>query len=207
MADGERRARLQEGQVTVPSIKGAAIQSIFEDIRRLVDDGAMRKDELEVRLDPQDIELLREKLDVARWYPLTTYDRCTRLLCDHHGGDREAYLRERGRAAGRRLSASGLYPQLELADRIDAARAAARLLADVRLMVTAFGSMLSAGKLVASQDAEGRVRLEVQGAAALPEVLAHVILGMIDHLAERIGEANTPYRFERASQDVWVYTR
>ena len=86
--------------MTVPSIKGAAIQSVFEDILRLEESGGLATEVLEARLEAADLELLRMKLDVARWYPLTTYDRCTRLLCDHHAGDRDTYLGQRGHAAG-----------------------------------------------------------------------------------------------------------
>jgi hypothetical protein len=193
--------------MAVPSIKGAAIQSLFEDILQLEAKGRISAEELEARLEAEDLACLRAKLDVARWYPLTTYDRCTRLLCDHHGGDRESFLRQRGEAAGKRLTDSGIYPQLELADRIDKERAAQRLLADVKLMVTVFGSMLSVGKLVASQDEAGQLRLEIQGATPLPDVLAPVILGMVNHLATRIDGSQKSYRFERVTADLWVYVR
>lgn len=193
--------------MAVPSIKGAAIQAIFEDILALEAGGRISPDELEARLEPEDLEHLRRKVDVARWYPLTTYDRCTRLLCDQQRGDRDAYLQQRGAAAGKRLAESGLYPQLELADRIDRERAEKRLLADVKLMVTVFGSMLSVGKLVASQGERGSLRLEIQGASQLPDVLAPVILGMVNHLAERIDDSPRSYRFERQSADLWVFTR
>ena len=193
--------------MTVPSIKGAAIQSVFADILQLEESGRIATEQLEARLEAQDLDCLRMKLDVARWYPLTTYDRCTRLLCDHHAGDRDAYLRQRGNAAAKRLTDSGLYPQLELVDRIDEKRAAQRLLSDVKLMVTAFGSMLNVATLRASQGEGSTLRLEVREASKLPDVLGPVILGMIDHLAARIDPKTPGYRFERPSPDLWVYVR
>jgi hypothetical protein len=192
---------------SVPSIKGAAIQSLFQDLLELEAQGELATATLEAELEPDDLALLRAKLEIARWYPLTTYERCTRILCDHHGGDREAFLRERGRAAAKRLSESGLYPQLELADRIDTARRTERLVGDVRLMVTAFGSMLSSGKLVAGSEDAGRLRLEVQDAGHLPDALAHVIHGLVNFLAERIDPDQPGYELERPDPDLWVYLR
>jgi hypothetical protein len=98
----------------VPSLKGTVFQGAPEDLRRLVAEGRVRREVLEARLDAEDIALLDEKIQPTAWYPIASYGRMVELLAELEGaGDREAYLVSRGARAGKRLSESGVYQQLE----------------------------------------------------------------------------------------------
>jgi hypothetical protein len=93
-------------------VKGTAIASVIEDVQRLVADGRLTRDELEARLERDDLALLEEKLLPSSWYSLESYGRLSKLLFEVEGRGSIGYLVERGRRAAERLRAAGLYAQL-----------------------------------------------------------------------------------------------
>lgn len=191
--------------MTTPSIKGTAIASVFTDLLRLEEDGMLSTDELETRLEQQDLEYLREKIDLGHWYPLSCYERMVDLLIEKEGDDRAEYLRQRGWAAGERLSNAGLYAQLDLVERMDEQRREERFIQDVRLLASVYGSMFNVSDLSAREDPEDGIVLEVTGAEQLPDFLAEVILGMMNYLRRRIGADDRPYVLQRKSRSHWIY--
>jgi hypothetical protein len=56
--------------MAVPSIKGTAFQSVVEHLRRLLEAGWLSPDDLELRLEAEDLRLLDEKVLPGLWYPL-----------------------------------------------------------------------------------------------------------------------------------------
>ena len=104
-------------------IKGTAIQALVADVNRLVQDGRLQLDDLEERLQPEDLEILGQKVQAALWYPFGTYERLTQLMLQVEGGGKIEYVVDRGRRAAARLRDSGIYAQLtsdrnKLGDRI-----------------------------------------------------------------------------------------
>jgi len=100
--------------MTIPSIKGTAFLSAHDDVNALLARGALRRDALEVALEAEDLRLLDEKIMPSAWYPIDSYDRLLRLLCDKEAKGRvEEYLIARGQKAGERIAASGIYQQLD----------------------------------------------------------------------------------------------
>jgi hypothetical protein len=97
--------------------KGSAIQSVVEDVLRLVSEGHLSRAALEARLEAEDVELLEQKILPSQWYSLASMGRLTELLFEVEGGRRTTYLIERGRRAADRLRATGLYRQLSGDDR------------------------------------------------------------------------------------------
>jgi len=98
--------------MTVPSIKG--IQSIVEDLERLLHTAQLRQEELEAQLTPDDLTLLDSKIGPATWVPIDTYRRMVDVLISIEAqGDTEGYLFQRGWRAAERLHQSGLYSQFD----------------------------------------------------------------------------------------------
>jgi hypothetical protein len=95
-------------------VKGTAIQSVVADVKRLVEEGRVSRDELEARLAREDLEILEEKILPSRWYSLGSYGRLTAILFEREGNRRTEYLLERGRRAAERLQKAGLYAQFSL---------------------------------------------------------------------------------------------
>jgi hypothetical protein len=187
------------------AIKGSGMASIVGDLRSLESRGGISAAVLEERLQPEDIELLRSEVDLTAWYPIASYKRMLELLFDVEGRGDVAYLQKRGRSVAQRLAESGLHPQMELVDRVDVAAQNQYALKYVNLIVSIFGSMFTVGDLRARQQEDGRVVLDVEGVQELPQLLGDVILGMIQHTAERISPDLPPYRLIRISDSHWHY--
>jgi len=75
--------------------------------------GRLDRDQLEARLEAEDLAYLEDKILPSSWYPLASYDRFIRILLDLEGRGDPEYLVERGRRAADRLYRAGLYRQLE----------------------------------------------------------------------------------------------
>jgi len=96
-----------------PCIKGSGFESAVEDVKRLLERDRLDRDQLEARLEAEDLSYLEEKILPSSWYPLASYDRLIRILWDVEGRGDPEYLVERGRRAADRLYRAGLYRQLE----------------------------------------------------------------------------------------------
>lgn len=94
-------------------VKGSAIESVVADVNRLVEQGRLSPEALEVRLPAADLQLLETKIVAALWYPYGSYGRLMELLFEIEGRRSTEYLVERGRRAGERVRATGLYTQLK----------------------------------------------------------------------------------------------
>lgn len=94
-------------------VKGTAIESVVTDVNRLVEEGRLSRDVLEVRLAAPDLRLLETKIVPALWYSYASYGRLMELLFEVEGRRSTEYLVERGRRAADRVRATGLYAQLK----------------------------------------------------------------------------------------------
>jgi hypothetical protein len=50
--------------------KGTAIASVVEDLNRLLQEGKISREELEARLEANDLEVLDQKIVPALWHPM-----------------------------------------------------------------------------------------------------------------------------------------
>lgn len=173
-----------------PSIKGAGISSLIEDLAKMRDDGRLPRELLEERLGPEERALLDRPVGLAAWYDVQTYRRLAELLCEVEGR-REDLLRERGAAAARRLAAAGLYQQIERVkhireDGLDDRETFQAYGRNLRLIATLSGSLLNFSRFEVSVDPEhaDRYCIEVHEAEAMPEVLAWTTEGFINAMAE-----------------------
>ena len=177
--------------MTQPSIKGASISSLIEDLAKMRDSGRLDESLLEQRLTAEDRQLLDQPVNLAGWYDIHSYRRMAELLCEVEGR-REDLLRERGAAAARRLAAAGLYQQMESLTRLHEIRKldqGARFAAygrGLKLIATLSGSLLNFATfdLVIDPDYPDRYCFEVSGSEQIPDVLAHTSEGFINAMAE-----------------------
>jgi len=175
----------------VPSIKGASISSLVEDLAKLRDSGRLPAALLEERLQPKDRAMLDEPVQLAGWYDIHSYRRLAELLCEVEGR-REDLLLERGAAAARRLAAAGLYQQMESVGRLKEFRDLdddARFKAygrQLRLITTLSSSLINFSTFEVTVDPErpDRYCIDVRGSEEIPDVLAHTTLGFINAMAE-----------------------
>jgi hypothetical protein len=161
-------------------VKGTAIESVVADVRKLVETGKVSRQQLEVRLEAEDLALLEEKLLPSAWYALGSYGRMTQLLYDTEGRGRLTYLHERGRKAAERIRSAGLYAQLT---------------ANKDRWGDSLGNMMVTLGPAIYRDTEWRYRLLSVGGSGLrfhievavpesfPDVCRHQTQGFIEHAA------------------------
>jgi hypothetical protein len=197
--------------MAVPSIKGAAFQSVVEDLRRLLEAGRLSREQLELKLEADDLRLLDEKVLPGLWYPLTTYQRLTELLMHAEGQGKIAYVIARGARAAERLFAAGLYHQLVRGDEIGAEKRAQSERwseHEANLMTTLAGAMfnVSRWRYVGDPGVSSTSRIEVSEAEALPEVSRWAAQGFVEYTTSRLSGVSTRVSSERPTPDRIVFT-
>jgi len=196
----------------LPSIKGSLFSGIAESVLKLVSSGQISRDELGRRLEPGDLEILDQVVQLTQWYDIRLYERLVVLLRDVEGGGHNEYLRQRGAAAAERLLKAGLYQQMEYLSRTQAGKVTdpkERFLAfgrDLRLLTTLSASLLNFSRWQVQPDPEwpDRYRIEISEATAYPEVLAWQTDGLMNRMATQHGKPNL-WSWERVRPDLIVF--
>ena len=179
----------------IPSIKGTGIAQAVLDVQRLLAEGRITREQLEVRLEAEDVALLDTKIQAAQWYPNACHRRLTELLRDVEGGGREDYVIGRGAHTAERLLEAGLYSQVRYADETQAG-SMRELTRAARLMLTLSGALYSFGRWTLRIDpAEPRaLYVDVSDAQHLSEMNRLTAHGFIDQLNTRL--CDYPIRVE-----------
>jgi hypothetical protein len=191
---------MTEGMTAGPSIKGSLFEAVVADVNALVAAGRITREELEARLEAADLPYLEEKIGAGFWYPIETYRRLLETLRDVEGGARaNAYLRERGATAARRLIEGGLYRQMDASVDTWGERVG-------RIMVTLAPVIFNFGAWSCSTEG-GEIRLEAREVAPLPEVSRIVIEGFVSVMATRALKAEVEIRSTRPAPDRILFER
>lgn len=196
-----------------PAIKGSAVTALVEDVARCIDEGRASLEEVEAKLEPEDVALMEEKISPAKWYPIDQYRRLTDLLFEltGEGRDFETYLKERGAAAAERLMQSGLYQQLDYssgqADANSEQTSREQLRRETRLRLSLIAGMINRGTPHTAPDPErpDQIRIELRDASELPDCLGHTIAGFIERCAHE-RRAGGVWRMSRVGADVMRFS-
>jgi len=189
---------------TVPSIKGSIFFRGVEDLRKLVSEGRLSRDELEAKLGSGDMAYLDETGSVASWYDVAAYGRILELLKQVAGDGSDDYLRKRGAESAQALLEGGLYQQMEYLDRTRVAAATGpeeRFRAfgrDLTLLSSLHRTILNFGNQIAKVDPEhsDRYLLEITEAGPYPDGLVLTTEGFVNRMAT-----------QHDHPDLWVSTR
>jgi hypothetical protein len=173
-----------------PAIKGTVIVNLVEDVLRLQEERRISREELAVRLEPQDLEILAGKVLPSTWYPIDSYRRLTELLLEKEGGG-EDYLRARGAASAERLLTAGLYEQMRRLRPGGRGVTMAEIERSVRSLLVMSQTILNFGRGEVLPDPEHPERLIIQisEAAAYPEVLRFTSEGFYNACARAAGRS------------------
>lgn len=175
-----------------PSVKGLLLGGVVANLRRLAERGAVSEDALEARLGVRALELLREKVDPACWYPIEGYRELVDLLWELEGRRDPAFMREKGRDWARRLYDAQRYQQLEYADtRIGQLRSADEAVRQGRLiasLIQTFWNFVEP-QVDLDPDHPDTLRLTLSGtlASLFPEANRYTTEGFLNHMVERGG--------------------
>jgi len=186
-----------------PSIKGIVLQLAVEALQRLVEQGRLKQADLEARLSKQDVVLLEDKVVPGLWYPVASVGRLFELALEteHPPGGPDAAMAA-GIAAARRLAESQVFKSYVTTAGSWGPRGAGPAL--VRMAEVLFNFMrfrFDGG------GAEGNAfQIEVEDAAALPDVLRFLVQGGIQHFSERVNGRPVRVSSERPAPDRIIYT-
>jgi hypothetical protein len=168
--------------MAIPSIKGTAFQSAHDDVHALLTRRAITRAALEVALEARDLRLLEEKVSPSAWYPMDSYDRLLRLLCEKEArGRSEEYLIARGVKAGERIAATGIYQQLDTTTEALGIRTG-------RVVVSIAGLIFNFTSWHFEREGAtlGHFSIRVEDAANFPEIARFTTQGFIQNAATRI---------------------
>lgn len=195
-----------------PSIKGAIFQFAIEDLRQLVAEGAISRQELEAKLGPGDADYLDRDILTNSWYDVRAYGRMLEVLQELAGEPRIDYLRKRGAQSAERLLDSGRYPQMEYLGTtlMRAAKSPEGRVEDfgrdLGLLASIARAMINFGTHEVKKDSEhpDRYMIELREMEPYTEALCWAQEGFMNRLAEEHGNPDL-WRWERPSQDTVVF--
>jgi hypothetical protein len=189
------------------SVKGTLVLGAAVTVRRLRDRGHISPDQLAARLGATALRLIDEKIDIGRWYPLDAF--CEILDTDWEvAGHRDPeYMREEGRRTADRLFESGIYQQLQFAERSGRAQAADNLIRQTKLITTISGSFFNFLTTDVRLNPEQRDSLEIlyRNATGFSEALRYTTEGFMNQINKRQGSEKR-WSSSRVRPDLVVFT-
>jgi hypothetical protein len=184
---------------SIPCVKGSLFWITHANLLRLVERGKITREELDVRLTPEQIELLDAKIQVALWYPIDAFETFLRIASEVGGGSSHEQFAKAGRMAAEKLAESGLYAQLSEDARSSDERAGRRLVT----LGSAFYNFMH-WKFIPGDDPT-HFTIDVTDAAAWCEELRYITEGFIEVVSSR--SIGRPLRItsERVAPDHVVF--
>jgi hypothetical protein len=186
-----------------PSVKGTIFQTVVDELNEYLRHGILQREDLAARWKPDDLAYLDQEISIASWYPIDTYGRYLRFLCNRFGDGRREYLMEGGRQSARRVVEMGVYGQLD--DRTEHWGEKVG-----RVLVTLGASFYNFGKWTwEGFPNDAGFRIEVQGVTAMPEECALRAHGFVEYLASRSAgcPVHLEYRRPKPSQIIFIANR
>ncbi len=194
-----------------PSIKGAAISRLIEDVQECLARNEADRGRLEAGLSPETLTMLESKAEIGAWYPIEQYNELTALIWREEGDQRPDYMRQRGENMMKRLMEAGLYQQLDSMKRIEGeAREGlshSGILRSCRLVGSVVGTIRNFGDDTWewSADNPNLMHHHTRDASAVSEAMRLVSEGSETYLV-RVARPNAPpVRAQRLAPDHILY--
>lgn len=183
-------------------MKGSLVVEAVVITRRNRREGRVTTERLEARLGAEALELLEEKVDIARWYPILPFVELVELDWELFGNREPDHARRAGAASADRLFDRGIYQQLEYAERATLVRSRSALIRQARLITTITDSLYDFLEVDVRVDAERPDSLEILYGNARPfaDVLRYTTEGFMNQINRRQGSARR-WTSERAQPD------
>ncbi len=186
-----------------PSVKGIVLQLGVEALQRLVERGRLKRADLAARLAKQDLLLLEDKVVPGLWYPVESAGRVFELVLEteHPRGGPDAAV-QAGIAAAGKLAESQVFKSYIATAGSWGPRGAGPAL--VRMAEVLFNFMRF--RFDGGNGDGSSFRIDVEDAAAFPDVLRFLVQGGIQHLSERVNGRPVCVSSERPAPDRIIYT-
>lgn len=188
-----------------PRVKGSLVLGAVVVARRHRKQGRIAAEQLEARLSAEALALLDEKIAVGSWYPAAAFCELLDLDWEIGGSRRPDYMRRQGAASADRLFDSGIYQQLQYAERAGRAPTRDALLHQSKLITTVTATLYDFIESEVRLDAQaGFLEIDYHNAAAFSEALRFTTEGFMNRINERQGSARR-WTSERQGTDRIVF--
>lgn len=181
-----------------PSVRGSLFVTGVVAVRRHRDSGRVSEDELAARLGPVALEVLDQKIEFSRWYPIDAF--CEMVDVDWDIAHRDpAYMRGMGEAAARRFLEGSIYQQLDYAKRggrVETRRSLARRAKLISTVTNSLYNFIEVDVRVASDVLE----IVYGNAALFCEALRYTTQGFMDEINRWQGSSRR-WTSERVAPD------
>ncbi len=125
-----------------PSAKGSVVVGVVASLRSQRKSGRVSDEQLTARLSAAALRLLEEKIEVGRWYPMAVFGEL--VDCEWALASRDPeHARKSGEKSADRMVATGLYQQLDYAERVDRAQNREALVRQAKLISTVTSTLYS----------------------------------------------------------------
>lgn len=186
------------------SAKGTLLLGAVISVRRHRDKGRISAEMLEQKLSPETIALLDERIDVARWYPIENFSQLVTIEWEVAGHNDPLYLERQGAMTADRLFDSGLYQQLDFAERSGKVESRQSLQRQAKLITTITQTLYSfLTSEVRLED--GALQIEYGNAEKFIDALSHTTVGFMNQINLRQGSKRT-WTTRRIAPDVVRFT-
>jgi len=188
--------------VVGPSVKGAIFQMAVEAVKQAIQGGRISEDEVEVKLEAEDLRFLDEKILMGTWYPVDSFDRMVQLTSGSITAEYPDYLVRRGRKAADQLLGNQIYRRFNdtIEERGDQGGASVLTLA--QLMMN-----FSSWELLPYESGDtSHFVIEVTEAGPMPDVLRYTAQGFIERVAELMVGSPMQVTSERPTLDRLTFT-
>ncbi len=188
-----------------PSVKGSIVVGAVAALRKLRKEGRVSGEALSARLSGPALELLDRKIEVGLWYPVRPFAELLDLEWELAGGRSPDHARESGARSADRLFASGLYQQLDYADRAERANSRDALRRQVHLVTSITSALYNFLRTsVRVEEASDCLEVVYGNATLFSEPLRLSTEGFMNQINVRQGSARR-WTSERTSADEIVF--
>jgi hypothetical protein len=189
-----------------PSVKGSLMLGAVVTVRRHRKQGRISAEQLAARLGGPALELVDQKIDIGRWYPMKLFSELLDLDWDVGASRDPAYMRRQGEQAADRLFDSGIYQQLAYAERADRVLSARQLKRHATLITTITGTLYSFLRFeVRLREETESLEIVYSNATLFSEALRHSTEGFMNQINQR-QRSKLRWSSRREQPDVVVFT-
>lgn len=187
-------------------VKGSLLVGAVVVVRRHRDAGRIAPEALEARLSAAALELVDQKIEIGRWYPMDAFCELLDLDWEVASGRDPEHARQAGCISADRLFERGIYQQLDYAERAGRVQSRDALIRQARLITTITAALYDFLRFDVSLDERRTRSLEIhyRNAAPFAEVLRHNTEGFMNQINRRQGSSRV-WSSERLAPDHLVF--
>lgn len=186
--------------------KGSIVVGAVASLRHLRRSGRVRNAQIEARLSAAALELLEEKIDIGRWYPMSAFAELVDFEWELVAGRDPEYARQSGAKGAQRLFQSGRYQQLDFAQRTGRVENREALVRQSKLITTVTSMLYNFLEVSVGIDPKRPQELQIvyANATEFTEPLRYTTEGFMNAINEAQGSSRR-WTSERTAPDRVVF--